>query len=148
MGLLLVNGSVDHRQGVTSLLAQPLPPAAEETDITGIYRCDGKNPNGTRYVGIVAIEKRGSAYALIWLIGDAPPIAGVGVRDGVILATTYANRTPQGIGVAVTAYRIEKGPKLIGRFTELGGKGSVRTETLTFMKKLEERDASAPKIEP
>ncbi|MFO0925993.1 MAG: hypothetical protein U0736_03015 [Gemmataceae bacterium] len=52
---------------------------------------------------------------------------GMGIRQGDTLSVAWANRGTVGLSV----YQIEKGPKLTGVYTELGGPGIVATETLT-----------------
>ena len=38
----------------------------------------------------------------------------------------------------INLYRIESGPRLTGRWTAFPGDGSIRSETLTFLKRLSE----------
>jgi hypothetical protein len=136
--LLSANGTLSTREKEQGGFSNPATRAAVEEDITGIYMCEGENPDGGKYQGIVSIEKNGRAFTVTWLIGrGGQPVSGVGVRNGNSLSASYVVRLNQGIGVAVVGYRIENGRKLIGRYTALGGDGTVRTETLTFMKKLE-----------
>jgi hypothetical protein len=99
---------------------------AAEPDITGKYNCEGTNPDGKTYKGTVQIVKKGDAYYLKWAIGAGDNYAGVGILEGNVLAVSYYG----GIS-GVVVYRVEKGGKLVGKWSIADGKGKVYTETLT-----------------
>ncbi len=100
--------------------------APDEVDIAGIYDCAGTEMDGNRYTARVEIRRVGDAYAVSWTKGTTPMHVGVGLRKGNVLSVSFAN--PGMAGIAV--YQIEKDRKLQGEWTELGGIGVVRTESL------------------
>jgi hypothetical protein len=111
-----------------------------EPDITGVYRCQGDGMEGKKYDGMVTIEKRKSgSYTLIWIFGPGEKHVGVGIRKDDVLAVSSATRMPEGIAVSVVLYQIEKGPKLSGQFTALGGDGEIMKETLTLVRRFKDR---------
>ncbi len=136
--LVFVGGNITAKAAPVRFLSpeDERPSTVEELDISGYYKCEGDNPDGGKYRGVVKIEPNNKAYTLSWFLGGTDVSVGVGIRKGDTLAVSYACELPQGVAVAVVVYEIEKGPKLTGQFTELGGDGTVRTETLTFVKKL------------
>lgn len=85
----------------------------------------------------MTIRKKHDAYAVSWRFGTGQRGTGVGVRKGRALAVSSVTQAGEGAGVAVVLYEIEAGPKLVGRFTDLGGDGTLRSETLTFVKPLD-----------
>ncbi len=96
-------------------------------DIAGLYRCEGAN-----YKGTVSIKKVGNSYKLKWKIGKQGYV-GVALREGNILSSSWlAGRRNSGVIV----YKIEKGPKLVGKFATYRGNGKTQKETLTFLKKI------------
>jgi hypothetical protein len=103
-------------------------------DLAGIYRCEGDGPEGGKYSGVVKIEKKGQSYALTWVLGSGETSVGVGIRKGHTLAANCLSRTKEGLSAAVVLYDISDGPRLTGRFTELGGTGALRSETLTLLR--------------
>ena len=64
--------------GISSTAA-PEPPA----DLAGTYRCDGKNPDGTAYHGVVDISKVRDTFRVRWTMGDGA-VMGVGIYSGAI----------------------------------------------------------------
>jgi hypothetical protein len=101
-------------------------PAGDEADLTGTYTCDGDNGSGPRYKGTVDITKEGDAYNLTWTIGRETH-RGVALREGNTLSSCWVT---EGVG-GVVVYRIQKGPKLVGRWTQFGAGGKVLDEVLT-----------------
>jgi len=99
----------------------------EEPDIAGLYDCEGVEMDGNRYTARVEIRRVGDAYTVAWTKGATPMHLGIGLRKGGALAVSFAN--PGMAGIAV--YQIGKDKKLVGEWTELGGLGVLRTETLT-----------------
>jgi hypothetical protein len=117
-------------------LAELGSPPLDGEDITGIYRCTGDGADKQKYEGVVKIEKNGRSYNLTWIIPGTEPYIGVGIRTGDVLAVSCATQMKQGIGVSVVVYEISKGPRLSGRFTSLGGDGTIQSETLTLLRRL------------
>jgi hypothetical protein len=108
--------------------------ASEEVDITGTYFCKGENALGNAYHGSVKIEKSRDAYNLTWKFDGKVNSVGVGIRKGRFLSVSSLSRSSDGVSLIVVVYEIQAGPRLEGRFTEYGGKGVLRSETLTIIK--------------
>jgi hypothetical protein len=111
------------------LLALPLAQAAPNDDLSGVYRCEGTNPDGKPYRGTVEIVKNDQTYRVKWTMGQRGASFGIGVVRGDMLAVSYY--TSGNLGVVV--YRIAKGPQLIGEWTVLGADGQLFPERLTKM---------------
>ena len=127
-------------------LALPLANAsthsnAEEAPLVGTYDCQGVEPDGTPYHGIVQIIANKGTYDVIWIFSSGQQYAGLGVVNGNVLAVSYFTNRP-----GVVAYQIEKGekgPRLQGQWTVVGA-GAVFKETLTRVT----RDVKRPEMPP
>jgi hypothetical protein len=108
-------------------------------DLSGYYTCVGKEGPGKTYTGVAVITKKNDVYVVQWIIGIGAGFIGVGIREGDSLACSWAIGDSKGVVVrGINLYRIESGPRLVGRWTAFPGDGSIRTETLTFLKRLGE----------
>ena len=96
----------------------PLP------DLVGVYRCDGKNPDGSAYKGVVEIGKIRNTFRVKWTLDDSAVI-GVGIYSNDVFAVSYFGGAP-----AVVVYKVD-GSRLVGEWTMGGLEGAVYTETLT-----------------
>ena len=101
-------------------------PATPEADLAGLYICDGVNPDGRPYQGIVEIVKHHDTYQLLWSFESEVVAMGLGIRSGNVLAVMHYSGLP-----GVIAYRIEQGPRLVGEWTVAGADGALFSETLT-----------------
>ena len=108
--------------GATAATAPADPP----TDLTGAYRCEGVNPDGTPYEGVVEIEKLRNTFRVRWILNDAV-VLGVGIFSSDVFAVSYFDRAP-----AVVVYKLD-GTRLVGEWTMGGIEGTLYTETLTKM---------------
>jgi hypothetical protein len=112
-------------------LVSPATSTAEvPAPLVGTYDCEGVEPDGSPYKGIVQIVANRSTYDVIWIFESGQQYAGLGVVNGDVLAVSYFTNRP-----GVVAYKIEqgdKGPRLLGQWTVVGA-GSVFRETLTRM---------------
>jgi hypothetical protein len=109
-------------------VAIPASGLAQKIDIAGVYRCEGKNPDGTAYRGLVEIEKHGPSYRVQWVMANRQTAVGIGIINGETLAVSYYN----GANVGLVLYKIDKGPQLKGEWTLLGTPdGELYPETLT-----------------
>jgi hypothetical protein len=118
---------------------EPKVPSAgdrEVVDISGYYTCRGKETNGKQYTGIAVITKAKEVYAVQWTIGIGSTFLGVGIRQGNILAVSWAQPGEQTVVRGINMYKIDKGPTLTGRWATLPGDGTLKSETLTFLKRL------------
>jgi hypothetical protein len=134
--LLIGNACLLTDEPTVGVFAGERPINLETLDITGFYLCEGNNADGEHYRSLVKIEKHKDAYRVTWINGTIETGLGVAIRRNRTLSVSCLVRSPDGAGVAVAVYEVQPGPKLVGRFTELGGDGGLRSETLTFLKKL------------
>ena len=117
----------------TTAAAAPLATpenADSEALLTGTYDCQGVEPDGTPYRGVVQIVPNHGTYDVIWLFSSGQQYSGLGVVNGDVLAVSYFTNRP-----GVVAYKIEsgeKGPQLQGQWTVVGA-GAVFRETLKRM---------------
>jgi hypothetical protein len=110
-------------------LASPSPTtAAESAPLVGTYECQGVEPDGTPYHGLVQIIGDAGLYEVVWIFSSGQQYRGFGVVNGDALAVSYYTTRP-----GVVAYKIEQrdgGPKLTGHWT-VAGADAVFRETLT-----------------
>jgi hypothetical protein len=110
----------------------------EVTDISGYYACSGKEGLGKTYNGVAVITKKNDVYLVQWIIGTGGAFFGIGLRQGDTLSCSWAIPGDKGVVRGINVYRIETGPRLVGRWSAFPGDGSIRSETLTFLKKIGE----------
>lgn len=102
----------------------PMAAPAPQPDLAGVYRCDGMNPDGTQYRGVVEISKIRDTFRVRWTMDDGA-IMGVGIYSGGVFAVSYFGGAP-----AVVVYRVD-GRRLVGEWTMGGAEGILYSETLT-----------------
>jgi hypothetical protein len=95
--------------------------------VAGIYLCEGANPDGSPYQGLVEIVAVDKTYLIHWVMADGAEVLGVGIRNSDVLSVSYFGGTP-----AVAVYRID-GDRLVGEWTMGGAEGMLYSETLTRM---------------
>ena len=128
--------------------ASTTTPIAKEAEapLVGTYDCEGVEPDGTPYHGIVSIIANEGTYEVIWTFSSGQQYAGLGVVNGDVLAVSYFTNRP-----GVVAYKIEageKGPRLQGQWTVVGA-GAAFKETLTRMtREVKRPEPSAPRPQP
>ena len=110
--------------GAISSIAAP-DPTATQNDIVGVYQCEGHNPDGTPYTGVVEIMKVQDTFRVRWTLSDNASVLGVGILSGGVLSVSYFAGAP-----AIAVYKID-GQKLVGEWTMGGAEGAVYPETLT-----------------
>jgi uncharacterized protein (TIGR03067 family) len=103
----------------------------EDLDITGTYRAEAIQDDGTKYVAEAVIERIGDAYIVTYKKGPVTAYIAVGIRHGDTFCIAWANQGQ----VGVTLYKIEPGPRLVGQYTHLGGAGILNQEILTRARK-------------
>ena len=113
---------------------------SEVGDISGYYSCKGVEAGGKTYNGVAVIMKKNDVYVIQWMVGGGSTFTGVAIRQGDTLAASWALPAERGIIRGVNLYRIESGPRLVGRWASAPGPGVVQSETLTFLKKLDLED--------
>ena len=105
--------------------------AEEETsekDFTGVYSCEGTNPDGRPYVGVVEILKVEGTYLVRWTMPNDTQVMGVGIFSNGVLAVSYFGGAP-----ALVVYSTTTDGRLDGKWTMGGAEGLVFKETLTKM---------------
>jgi hypothetical protein len=95
--------------------------------VAGVYLCEGANPDGSPYQGLVEIVAVDNTYLVHWMMADGAEVLGVGIRQSDVLSVSYFGGTP-----AVVVYRID-GDRLLGEWTMGGAEGKLYSETLTRM---------------
>ena len=110
----------------------------EVGDISGYYSCKGMEAGGKSYSGVAVVVKKNDVYIVQWMVGGGSSFSGIAIRQGDTLAASWAMPNDRGIIRGVNVYRIESGPRLVGRWSAFPGDGTIRSETLTFLKKIGE----------
>ena len=129
--------------GIT--FAQHQPAAG---DVSGVYRCEGKNPDGSPYQGVVEIAAVGGTYLVRWTLSNRVEVWGVGILRHDSLSVSYFGGTP-----AIVVYD-KDGERLVGEWTMGGAEGALFTETLTkvpgkpTMQPRERREPREPNTAP
>ena len=100
-----------------------------KSDLTGLYVCEGTNPDGTPYRGVVEIAAVEGTYLVRWTMPNDVQVLGVGLLKSSIFAVSYFGGTP-----AVVTYTVD-GERLVGEWTMGGMEGKVFSEILTRMPK-------------
>lgn len=112
----------------------------EVADISGYYICKGQETGGKVYNGVAVITKKNEVYVVQWMVGGGSTFTGVGVRQGNTFSASWALAGERGLVRGINTYKIEPGPRLVGRWATLPGNGALQSETLTFLKNIEEED--------
>src|SRR5688572_15491738 len=108
--------------------AAPKPETTQpKRTVAGVYLCEGANPDGSPYRGLVEIIAVDNTYLIHWMMADGAEVLGVGIRNSDVLSVSYFGGTP-----AVAVYRID-GDRLVGEWTMGGAEGMLYSETLTRM---------------
>lgn len=113
---------------------------SDNAEISGYYTCKGQEAGGKSYSGVAVITKKADVYIVQWVIGSGSTFSGIGIRQGNTLAVSWALPNERGMIRGVNMYRIEAGPRLTGRWATVPGPGVLQSETLTFLKGLEEEE--------
>jgi uncharacterized protein (TIGR03067 family) len=114
--------------------------AGEEVEIVGRYKSESFDGSGAVKRATAEIQRKGDAYIVLWSHGGVGAFIGVGIRKANVLSVAWTNR--EGLGVSV--YQIEKGPKLVGTYTDIKGVGVLARENLTAEKEVP-REARLPR---
>jgi hypothetical protein len=72
---------------------RPLPSAIATPALGGIYRVEGKNPNGTTYRGMVALTRVGAQFRFNWWI-SSQVFSGEGQFAGRMLVVEWGDKHP------------------------------------------------------
>ena len=142
--LLLVAAVGAHNPTRQDVLAKNVPQLQQTIgDISGYYVCKGVEIGGKQYNGITVIQRKSDVYVVQWVIGAGSNFTGIGIRQGDSFAASWALPAERGLVRGVNMYRIETssaGPRLVGRWASMPGPGALQSETLTFLRPLEEEE--------
>ncbi|MCI0379193.1 MAG: TIGR03067 domain-containing protein [Gemmataceae bacterium] len=103
----------------------------DEPDLSGTYRAESIDIDGSKQTAEAVFERRGDAYFVTYRRGKAIGYVGIGIRKGNVFSMSWVSQGQAGISV----YQIESGPRLTGHYTQLGGPGLLGQETLTRFEK-------------
>jgi hypothetical protein len=109
-------------------------------EISGYYTCKGRETSGKNYSGICVITKQNDVYLVQWVVGAGSTFVGIGIRQGDTLAASWAIPGDKGVVRGVNLYKIEPGPRLVGRWASMPGPGRLQDEILTYLKPLDPED--------
>lgn len=115
------------RAGDASAQAGSQSAPHKDGDPSGVYLCEGTNPDGHHYRGIVQIAAVENTFLVHWTLADDVEVTGVGILQNDTLSVSYYGGTP-----AVVVYKVEA-QKLVGEWTMGGAEGRTYAETLTRM---------------
>lgn len=106
----------------------PAAPTVSEPDLAGVYVCDGVNPEGNPYRGVVEVTKMGDIYHLRWTFPQSDDAAlGIGIASNGVLAVSYYGSATAGVVV----YKVGDGKKMEGKWTVAGADNQVYKEVLS-----------------
>jgi uncharacterized protein (TIGR03067 family) len=112
---------------LTCIVCTRVPRADKDLpDITGSYRSESIELDGSRHTADATIERHGDAYMVTYHKNGKVAYIGIGIRRGDVFSLCWAS----GGQVGLSVYQIEKG-RLVGQYTQLGGIGMASQETLT-----------------
>ena len=114
----------------TSLWAQQVPEQQapqQALDITGVYECQGTNPEGRSYGSVVTVQKYGDVYKVQWFSQNDISL-GIGILKGSNLAVSYFIESLVGL----VLYRVDA-DKLVGEWSIFGSDGKLYPEVLIKM---------------
>lgn len=113
--------------GRVLMICKRLENKDNQPDLSGVYRSESTEIDGSKHVAEAVIERVGDAYMVSYRRGNAISFLGVGIRKGDVFCMSWINQGQ----VGVTLYQIEKGQRLVGQYTRLGPPGVLSQEILT-----------------
>lgn len=108
--------------GSMSALADP----SHGSGLSGLYSCEGSNPDGSPYSAVVEIVNQDDTYLVRWTQQSGEQVTGVGIQQDGVLAVSYFG----GGAPAIVVYSIANDGRLTGQWT-VGDAGRLFKETLT-----------------
>lgn len=73
------------------VLAAPL--AAQQADLSGAYKAEGRNPDGSKYSGTAIIGQQGNAVQINWSVGNQA-YSGSGIVNGQVVVVNWGQPDP------------------------------------------------------
>ena len=68
-------------------------PALAQTGLAGLYRAEGRNPDGSAYTGQAVISEANGTVQVNWTVGNQS-YSGTGVRDGQVVVVNWGQPAP------------------------------------------------------
>ncbi len=92
---MVLNTRLSRRAWITGAIAVGLVGAAkaQQVDINGAYRAEGRYPDGTPYAGRAILSEANGTVRVSWII-DGQSYAGTGVRQGQVVAVDWGQPEP------------------------------------------------------
>ena len=100
--------------------------AADANSLTGVYACEGVNPDGHPYTAVLEVVQYGEHIRARWTFPDGPPVLGLGLLRDEVLAISYFSQGTVGLVV----YRVVDDKMTVGEWITAGARG-VHRESLT-----------------
>lgn len=117
------------KSGLTLVVCKRIPALDKDLPkITGVYKSESPDQEGNPQTTEATIERHGDAYLVTYRKDGMIAYVGIATRNGNIFSMCWATSAGQ---VGLSVYQIEKGPRLVGQYTMLGGVGMFAQETLT-----------------
>jgi uncharacterized protein (TIGR03067 family) len=112
---------------VRSVVCKSIRGPGEDVELVGTYRAESVGTDGKTQVLQAQIQKQGDSYVVVYHNNAAVLYVGVGIRQGDTFSLAWGRQNQ----IGVCQYKIERGPKLVGRYTIFGGPGVVLPEVMT-----------------
>lgn len=85
-----------NRRSMIGLLAAATlagPLLAQQVGITGTYRAEGRNPDGSAYTGSAVVAETNGAVQITWTVGNQT-YSGSGARTGQVVVVNWGQPAP------------------------------------------------------
>ena len=108
MILALSGGMARAQDGKTPGANGVSPDEKPALGVAGVYLCEGTNPDGSPYKGIVEIVQFHSSFLVRWTLPDDVSVIGVGIERAGVLSVSYFGGAP-----GIIVYKAD-GNRLVG----------------------------------
>ncbi|WP_415401913.1 hypothetical protein [Tateyamaria sp. SN3-11] len=85
----ILNRRIVMTLGALAILAGP----ATAQGLSGSYKAEGRNPDGSAYRGVVQLTHSANVVSMAWSVGNSSYI-GTGVQDGRVITVNWGADTP------------------------------------------------------
>ena len=136
--------------GLASAPAAQINAGRDNPELVGVYKCEGRNPDGKPYAGVVEIVNKGRLFQLRWTLESGEQTYGFGfVHDGALVVTVFGDPRGEPMAPTVAVYSVAKGNPLTldGEWAVIVAQG-IHSEKLTKMPKDHPATAKKPLPKP